>query len=56
MISIGSALLACALCLGFGAILGMFFLACCVVSGRGSRQEDPLAGLSANDRIWWSGN
>lgn len=54
MIGIGSALLACALCLGFGACLGMFFLACCVVSGRESRDEE-LPRMSANDQLWWDG-
>ena len=54
MIPIGKALLACALCLGFGVCLGMFFMACCVVSGRADQDEQPPR-LSVNDRIWMDG-
>lgn len=38
-----------------GCLIGVVAMACCCVSSRENRRDDPLAGLNLNDRLWWKG-
>lgn len=58
MITLGSCLVACIICLSIGCLIGVVAMACCAVAGRESRREEarsPIAPLSFGDQIWWQG-
>jgi len=38
-----------------GCLIGVVAMACCYVSSRENRRDDPLAGLNLNDRLWCNG-
>jgi hypothetical protein len=51
MVTINAAVVSCALCLAFGALLGILW-GCLTASSHETRGEERLSG---NDLLWWVG-